>query len=188
VRIALLFLFLILLPAQSSACSCAPYQGSVQSFLEENSIFIGRAVQTRSLAVSDEYGFAPTHETLFEVTKPISENLGTHFFVSHQLYGASCGIAFGEGDSVLVTAYKNADGSLETGLCHNQVHPALLLKVSESKIDFVIPEWRTCAGLDPDKAPPEDRLEDYDECKAWLDIQKTSGPRDSSDWVKANYP
>ena len=88
---------------------------------------------------------------------------------------------------MLVTAHKNADGSLETGLCHNQVHPALLLKVSESKIDFVIPEWQTCAGLDPDKAP-DSRLDDYQECKLFWDLQDTLYSEPPDGWINSNYP
>ena len=92
------------------ACSCVPYRSAAEQLAATDLMFRGRVV---SASTTGE-GAAVTSFRVLEVIKGRAS--GT-LRVRHRLDGASCGVRFRPGATVLVLAHRGNHGAWRTGLC-----------------------------------------------------------------------
>ena len=99
-------------PFAAEACSCRPYHDVIEQIEASDLIFKGRAIGTQG---NDQSRVATT----FQVLETLKGDPGPTARITHRLPdGASCGIAFAPGQTLIVVAQKRAeDNSLATSEC-----------------------------------------------------------------------
>jgi hypothetical protein len=114
---ALLFWLLCALSVKVTACSCAGNPAPCEAYWDASVIFAGTV--TSSSQVSRKKGSYALSRRLvrFNVDKAFLGLNGTEAEVFTGLGDADCGYGFRLGGQYLVYAYRQKDGSLNTGIC-----------------------------------------------------------------------
>ena len=118
----------------------------MSEFVEDKVIFEGQVLQTKWLPnTSTERPYRNNSETTFRVITNLKGSSPSSIKVQHRSEGASCGVMYGMGHELLITAYTTKGGELATGLCTENAIPQItLLNYFEKKIDTYIPSRWEC--------------------------------------------
>ena len=92
------------------ACSCVPYRSAAEQLQDVDLVFTGRVAGSQSAGPR-------TVRTTFRVMEVLKGRAGGTVRVDHTLDGASCGVTFKPGQTLLVFAHRKPEGGWGAGLC-----------------------------------------------------------------------
>lgn len=104
-------------PTAAAACSCAPSGPPCQAYFSTDAVFVAtvQSITTRERPAGDR----PFERRLVRlaIDGPSRGVTGTSVDVWTGTGGGDCGFGFKEGLRYVVYAYRQADGTLSTGIC-----------------------------------------------------------------------
>lgn len=131
--IVILFLSFGQHQATAYACSCVRGHTIPEKVNDTPVIFEGTVVATQNLQL-----WKISKKTRFSVQKAFKGITSSEVSIGHEIStGGNCGVGFSKGEKVLVFAYKNENGDLETDSCafHSNYSDLQFIKYFEEEFD-----------------------------------------------------